>query len=161
VFENQERGDAPMRRAPRDPRERMLSKAMLLESLTLGATSLLAVALVYGVALRVAPEAEARALGFIALVVSNLALIVVTRLQGAPLATVLGRRNMAFWIVNVGAMGALACVIAVPAVAHAFRFAEPRPLAILAALLTAVMAATWIAVLRAARRTRAVFGQRR
>ena len=161
VFENEERGDAPMRRAPRDPRERMLSRAMLLESLALGATSLLAVALVYAVALSMVPEPQARALGFMTLVISNLALITVTRLPAGPLATVFGTRNMAFWIVNVGALGALACVIAVPAVAQAFRFAQPTPLAMLAAIMTAVMAATWIAVIRTASRTLSVFGQRR
>ena len=148
VFENEQRGDALMRRPPRDPRERMLSKEMLLESLTLGATSLLAVVLVYAVALHRVPQPQARALGFISLVVSNLTLILIARSRTASIVAILGRRNAAFWIVNAGALAALAGVIAVPAVAQAFRFAMPSPLAILAAFATAVIAVTWSRAVR-------------
>jgi Ca2+-transporting ATPase len=148
VFENEQRGEALMRRPPRDPRARMLSRSMLVESLVLGSTSLVAVALVYAVALRFGAEPEARALGFITLVVSNLLLILVTRSRSASLATILGRRNAAFWIVNAGAVAALVCVVTVPAVAHAFRFALPSPLAIVAAAAAAVVAVTWTRAMR-------------
>ena len=143
VFENEHRGDALMRQPPRNPQQRMLSKRMLAESLTLGATSLLAVALVYAVALHIAPESEARALGFITLVVGNLALILVTRSQSTALRNVLGRRNVAFWIVNVAAVAALVAVVTVPAVAQAFRFAAPSPVATLAAVVAAILGVTW------------------
>jgi Ca2+-transporting ATPase len=148
VFENEQRGDALMRRPPRDPRDRMLSKELLLESLTLGTTSLLAVALVYAFALRAVPEPQARALGFITLVISNLALISVARMRSTSLATIVSRRNVAFWLVNVGAFAALICVVSVPAVAHAFRFDTPSPLAMLAAFVTAVVGVTWTRAVR-------------
>jgi Ca2+-transporting ATPase len=148
VFENEHTGDTMMSRPPRDPRQRMISRRMLIESLALGVMSLLAVAAVYGMALRVAPENEARGLGFLTLVVSNLTLIVAARARATPLATVLGRRNNAFWLVNLLALGALACVFLIPSIAAAFRIAPPSPFAALGALVTAVAAVSWVAATR-------------
>lgn len=142
VFENERRGESLMQQPPRGPRVPLLSRRMLLDSLILGGMSLLAVALVYSIALQFAPEAEARALGFITLVVGNLALILVTRADAASIAAVLGRRNAAFWIVNVGALAALALVVMTPAVAMAFRLAAPSLQATLCAFVAAIVAAS-------------------
>ena len=55
VFETQHRGAEVMRRPPRDPRQRLFSRSMVLESPALGVTSLVATVLVYGGALRFLP----------------------------------------------------------------------------------------------------------
>jgi Ca2+-transporting ATPase len=149
VFENEHAGDAMLGGPPRDPKQRMLSRQMLTDSLALGVMSLIAVAAVYGVALGLVPGPEARGLGFLTLVVSNLTLILVARTRTMPLTIVLGRRNNAFWLVNLLALGALACVFLIPSVAEAFRIAPPSPLAALAAFVAAVTAVTWLAVTRA------------
>ncbi|MGH8263220.1 MAG: cation-translocating P-type ATPase [Steroidobacteraceae bacterium] len=138
VFENDRRGDSLMRTCPRDPKQQMLSRTMLTQSLALGAMSLLAVAVVYAIALHVLPEDEARALGFIALVVSNLTLILATRARATSLRSALRSRNLAFWIVNVAALSALVAVVTVPVIAEAFRLAQPSLLAACAAAAAAI-----------------------
>jgi Ca2+-transporting ATPase len=144
VFESEQRGEEVMRRPPRNQRERLFSGAMLLESAVLGVVSLVAVALVYGFALAVVSERQARALGFVVLVVSNLMLILVSRSRSDSLARILLRPNQAFWWITALAVAALIGVLEVPAVADAFRFEAPPPAATIAAALlgTAVVAVT-------------------
>jgi P-type Ca2+ transporter type 2C len=114
-----------MRRPPRDPRQRLFSRSMVLESAALGVTSLVATVLIYGGALLSLPFDEARALGFVALVAGNLMLILVNRSRGDSFATVLTRPNAAFWWICAVAATALALVLAVPAAADAFAFGRP------------------------------------
>ena len=152
VFEGERRGDGLMRQRPRDPRQRMFSPRMLLESLALGVTSLLAVAAVYAFALARLPANEARALGFVTLVVANLALILVNRSRTDSLVTVLARPNLAFWLVAVATSIALVIVVGVPHVAAAFRFAVPSLPAVMWAVLAAVVAVAWVGALKLATR---------
>jgi Ca2+-transporting ATPase len=133
VFETEHRGTEVMRRPPRDPRQRLFSRSMVLESAALGVTSLIATVLVYGAALLFLPSDEARALGFVALVVGNLMLILVNRSRGDSFATVLTRPNAAFWWICALAATALALVLAVPAAADAFAFGRPPVVGILGA----------------------------
>jgi Ca2+-transporting ATPase len=137
-----------MRRPPRDRRERLFSGAMMLESLALGIVSLGAVALVYGFALSAVSEGQARALGFIVLVVNNLGLILVSRSRSDSIASVLLRPNRAFWLIAVLAVAALIIVTSVPSVAGAFRFEAPPATASLAAALTGMAAVAITGVLR-------------
>jgi Ca2+-transporting ATPase len=135
VFETERRGGELMRRPPRDPRQRLFSRALVLESLALGITSLAVVVLVYGLALLFIPAGPARALAFVALVAGNLTLILVHRSRDESLATVLKRPNAAFWSITVLAAGALALVLAWPAAADAFAFGRPPAAAVLVAAL--------------------------
>jgi Ca2+-transporting ATPase len=107
---------------------------MVLESVALGSTSLIAVALVYGGALLLLPAEEARALGFVALVAGNLMLILVNRSRHESLARVLSRPNAAFWWITALAAIALFLVLAVPSAAEAFAFGQPPLTAALAAV---------------------------
>jgi Ca2+-transporting ATPase len=134
VFETEQRGTEVMRRPPRDPRQRLFSRSMVLESAALGITSLIATVLVYGVALLFLPsDDEARALGFVALVAGNLAMILVNRSRDDSLAAVLTRPNAAFWWICALAATALALVVAVPPAAEAFAFGRPPVVGILGA----------------------------
>jgi Ca2+-transporting ATPase len=128
VFETEQRGDRLMRQPPRDPRQRLFSKLMVVESVALGIASLVAVVVVYAAALLIVPDGEARALGFVALVAGNLVLILVNRSRDDSLATVLTRPNAAFWWISALTAAALALVLGIPSAAQAFAFDQP-PLA--------------------------------
>jgi Ca2+-transporting ATPase len=162
VFESEHRGKELMRRPPRDPRERLFSGAMMLESLVFGIVSLVAVAVVYYFALSMLSEGQARALGFVVLVVSNLMLILVSRSRSDSLATILSRPNRAFWWITALALGALVAVVQVPAIADAFRFEPPGLSALLAAAFVGIAAVAVTGFLRAvprAARRRAAGGR--
>jgi Ca2+-transporting ATPase len=156
VFEGEERGEELMHRPPRDPRAPLFSRPMLLEALLLGVASLVGVTLLYAMALRWLPEGQARALGFIALVVGNLTLVLVNRSRDDALRTVLSRPNAAFWWISSLAIVALAIVVSVPAAAEAFRFQLPSPLGVAAAVLVAVITVVGLAYFR---RPRAAAGE--
>jgi P-type Ca2+ transporter type 2C len=151
VFETEQRGAEVMRRPPRDPRQRLFSRSMILESAALGVTNLVATVLVYGGALYFLAPDEARALGFVTLVSGNLMLILVNRSGDDSLVRVLARPNAAFWWICALAAAALAFVLAVPPVAEAFAFGRPPPVGILGA---AVLGGAVVAVSGYMRRTR-------
>jgi Ca2+-transporting ATPase len=158
VFEGEQRGEGLMRRPPRDPRAPLFARPMLLEALLLGVASLIGVTLVYAIALRSLSEGQARALGFIALVIGNLMLVLVNRSRGDALGTVLSRPNAAFWWISSLAIVALAIVVSVPAAAEAFRLQPPSPLGVAAAVLVGVMTVAGLAYFR---RPRAAAEERR
>lgn len=142
-----------MRRPPRARGERLFSGKLLLESVALGLVSLVAVSLVYGFALAQLPDGQARALAFIALVVNNLALLLVSRAPSGSLAAVLLRPNRAFWVISVLAIAALVIVSSVPSIAGAFRFETPPITAAIAAALTGLGTVVITGILRATLRT--------
>ncbi len=134
VFETEKRGKDVMHRPPRDPRQRLFTRAMILGNLALGVANLAAVALIYGVALQYVAVGEARALAFAGLVAGNLMLILVNRSREDSLVTMLARPNAAFWWISTLAAMALVFVMAVPPVAEAFAFARPSTLGVLGAV---------------------------
>jgi Ca2+-transporting ATPase len=152
VFEGEDRGEEIMRRPPRVHGERLFSGKMLLESVALGLVSLVAVALVYGFALTRFTDGQARALAFTALVVNNLALILVSRPRTGSFASVLTRPNRAFWVISVLALAALVIASELPSVAGAFRFEPPPVVASIAAALIGMAAVAVTGLLRAALR---------
>lgn len=138
VFEADTEASGAMQRKPRPPDERLFNSAMLIRSVILGGIVLTLCATVYGVALRVADEDEARALTFVTIVVSNLALIFVSRSRSESLATVFVKTNWIYWLITAAASIALAIAIGVPHAASAFKFASPPWNVTLAATLAAV-----------------------
>jgi Ca2+-transporting ATPase len=154
VFEGEHRGEEIMRRPPRSRDERLFSGKMLLESIALGLISMAAVALVYGFALSLFSDGQARALAFTVLVVNNLALILVSRSRSDSLASVLMRPNRAFWVISVLAIAALAIASELAAVADAFRFEPPPVVASIAAGLIGMAAVAITGILRTTLRAR-------
>ena len=136
-----------MRRPPRDPRAPLFEARMLGESLLLGATMLASVAAAYGWAVAAGvPPAEARALGFAAIVLGNLALIFVNRSAERPVTESLRQPNVALWWITAGALAALAAAIYVPPVAAVFRFAPLAVHEVGVALLAGVAGVAWYEV---------------
>ena len=124
VFEAEAGERDAMRRPPRDPREPLFSGAMLAASLTLGATVLLAVVLLYAWAFSAGrSDAEVRALGFAAIVFGNLALIFANRSRLHPILATLAQPNPLLWWMTIGTIAALALTLYVPPAAAVFRFA--------------------------------------
>jgi P-type Ca2+ transporter type 2C len=124
VFEAEAGEREAMRRPPRDPREPLFSAAMLAVSLALGATVLLAVALLYGWAfLAGRSDADVRAFAFAAIVFGNLALIFANRSRTQPILATLARPNPILWWMTAGTITALAMTLYLPSVAAVFRFA--------------------------------------
>ena len=125
VFEAEpEEGDV-MRRRPRDQNAPLFSGALTAWSVLQGVIVLLAVgALFVGLVWLNAPEAEARAIAFVALVTGNFGLVVVNRSYGASIATALRRSNQAFWRMLAIASALLATALAVPPVRDLFHFAR-------------------------------------
>ena len=124
VFEAEAGEREAMRRPPRGPRDPLFSGAMLAVSLALGATSLLAVALLYGWAFSVGrTDAEVRSLGFAAIVLGNLAMIFANRSRSRSILATLVRPNPMLWWMTAGTIAALALTLYLPSVAAAFRFA--------------------------------------
>ncbi|HEX6137272.1 MAG TPA: cation-translocating P-type ATPase, partial [Casimicrobiaceae bacterium] len=111
-----------MRRPPRPASARLFDAWMLVASIGQGAIVLAGVAVLYASALASGePEATARAMGFSAIVLANLALIVGNRSQRASIRELL-RPNAALWWIVAGALAALALAIYVPPVREIFRF---------------------------------------
>ena len=105
-----------MQRPPRDPRSPLISRALAGWSVFQGAIALLVVASVYWAAADVGmPEAEVRALVFVALVGANLALILASRTFGSSFLAALTRPNTSLvWGLGLVA-AALALVLGWPA----------------------------------------------
>jgi P-type Ca2+ transporter type 2C len=125
VFEADKEAPDIMHRKPRRPDEPLFNRAMLIRSVLLGLLVLLFTAATYVVALDRLPENESRALVFVSLVISNLALIFVSRSGSANLATIYARHNAVFWIIIAVAIGALLAVIHIAPIADLFRFTSP------------------------------------
>jgi Ca2+-transporting ATPase len=125
VYEAERTDAGAMERPPRDPREPLFNLPMLAVSFTLGATMLAAVFAAYWWALAGGgSDGEARAVAFAAIVLSNLALLYVTRSRRRTALATLREPNAALRWITLGALAALAVAIYVPAAAAVFKF-EP------------------------------------
>jgi Ca2+-transporting ATPase len=123
VFEAETEEDDVMRRPPRDPRSPLLSNALVAWGLLQGTLGFLAVATIYILALRRGmPEAEVRALAFVALVLVNVGLVLVNRSFGISLTAALRRRNTALWLVLAIAATILTIALAWDRARELFRF---------------------------------------
>ncbi|MDZ4773724.1 MAG: cation-translocating P-type ATPase [Planctomycetota bacterium] len=147
VFERERTERELMESKPRDPRRPLFTRRTILESLAAGILALLGVLLLYAYARHVGrTEATTRALGFAAIVLGNLGLLLVMRAGGRSIRATLEKPNAAFLWITVLAITALGIVIYVPWAANLFGF---EPLGFLDALLTIVPAGVTVAVLAA------------
>ena len=111
-----------MSRRPRDPQEPILTASLVGWSVTQGLLALAVVAVIFLMAAgRDMPEAELRALTFVSLVTTNIALIFVNRSFSASLVEAFRQPNPLLW----AGLGAVVCMLAMvlfwPAAAALFR----------------------------------------
>jgi P-type Ca2+ transporter type 2C len=153
VFEAERSERDAMERPPRDPRARLFDARMLGMSLLLGATLLLAVFVACWWAVHAGrSEGEARALGFAAIVLGNLALIFVNRSHDRLVIETLREPNPALWWIAAAALGTLLVSIYVPTVASIFRFAPLGAKELAIAALAGVAGVAWLEVWKRRRR---------
>jgi Ca2+-transporting ATPase len=128
-----------MRRPPRAASARLFDRRMLGASLGQGIVVLLGIALLYGGAIgwRI-PENEARAMGFTAIVLANVALIFGNRSRRRGVRDVIAP-NTAMWSIACGAVVALALTLYVPALREIFRFGALTPAEIGASAIPALI----------------------
>jgi Ca2+-transporting ATPase len=153
AFEAEHTEKGTMHRPPRPPEARLFDARMLAGSLALGASLLLAVGLLYAWALHAGRSGdETRALGFAAIVVGNLALILAYRSRHRPMLRTLFEPNRAFWWIVAGTALALLGVIYVPAAAEIFRFAPLRLPDLALAARAGIAGVAWYDLVKLARR---------
>lgn len=113
-----------MRRAPRPVTSHLFDAWMVTASVLQGASVLVAVAVLYALALgHGTAETEARAMVFAAIVMGNVGLILSNRSRHAPLADTLRRRNPALWWLIGAALLGLGLALYVQPMSEIFRFA--------------------------------------
>ena len=150
VFEAEPDDKAAMMRPPRAANESLFGRRELLLALLQGAIVLAGVFGLYFSALHAdLPEAEARALAFVALIVANLVLAFADSAE--PGIAFLDRRRIVFWTIGAAAAVVVSVVLYVPAIAQMFQLSAPDPLAIPIALAVALLTAGWFGFMRRAR----------
>lgn len=123
VFEAEPEEADVMRRAPRNPKERIFSRPTLALSFLQGLGVLVILVAMYSVALRRGQgDQEARALAFTTLIIANLGLILTNRSWSRTMLGTLQSRNAALWWVVGGALVFLGMVLYVPFLRELFRF---------------------------------------
>jgi Ca2+-transporting ATPase len=141
-----EEPDPRLLRAPSRTNEQALfGRRSLLLSVLQGGVLLLGVLALYALSLRqaVAPD-DARARAFIALVVGNVALITVQRSSlHSAFYVVLHSRNKVANTLSLGALGALALTLSLPALRERFHFAVPSLEGVLLAVLVGLGSVLW------------------
>jgi P-type Ca2+ transporter type 2C len=123
VFEAEPAEPDAMRRPPRDPQAPLFTAGFVVWSLLQGVVVLAVVAALFLVALqRGLPEADARALAFVALVATNAGLVLVDRAGGASLFALFRRPNPALWWVLGLTSAILAAILLIPSARQLFGF---------------------------------------
>jgi Ca2+-transporting ATPase len=123
VFEGEHTEAGAMERPPRDPQQPLFSLGMLAGSLALGAAMLVSVLAAYAWAVQAGrDEGSVRAVAFAAIVFGNLALLFSMRSRTRTILETVREPNAALWWITLGALGALALALYVPAAAGLFRF---------------------------------------
>jgi P-type Ca2+ transporter type 2C len=124
VFEAEPEEADVMRRPPRDRNAPLFSGGLMGWSLLQGTVVLLVVGALFVAMLCLgAPEAQARATSFVALVAANFALVVVNRSHAASVVMALRRSNRAFWRMLAVTAALLTAALAVPPIRELFHFA--------------------------------------
>ncbi len=147
VFEAEPSEPGAMRRPPRPRRTRLFGPREILIGLMRGLIILAAVLALYLGLLPIAGEAVARAAGYVALAVGNLALAMT--IGGSSGVGLFDRRRRLFWAISAALGAILLMGLYLPPVAEVFRFGAP-PLPVLALAVGAgLLAGGWSGAFRA------------
>ncbi len=152
VFEAEPEDADAMRRPPRNPKEPLFAKMLLMLSLLQGLSVLGIVLAVYLVALFYGQgEKDARTLAFTSLIVANLSLILVNRSWSQSALASLRKSNAALWWVAGGATAFLVLALYVPFLRSLFRFARLHPIDLAVCLFSGILGVLWFEFLKAFR----------
>jgi P-type Ca2+ transporter type 2C len=156
VYEVEPAETEAMNRPPRDPREPLFNRRVLLLSTLQGLGILAMLLAVFGVCLsRGQGELEARTLAFTTLIIANLGLMMTNRSWTSTLGTILRAPNAALWWVTGGALLFLGLVLNVPFLRGIFRFSVLHPVDLAICLSAGVGSIIWFEFFKMFRRSRA------
>jgi Ca2+-transporting ATPase len=149
AFEAEPAEPGLMRRPPRRAGGSLFDRRLVTVSLLQGLSVLLAALLAYRAGLdHTGAEASGRALAFAALVSGNLALILVNRSWQRSVLVTLAARNLASWLVVVGAALTLSAVLLVPFFSQLFRFGPVAGHDLAGAILGGALSLAWFELLK-------------
>jgi len=144
VFEAEPLESAAMTTRPRRPDQRLFDFAVLTRGLWQGAGLLLLLILVFaGVRSAAKSDDAARAVMFMALVLSNLGLIYANRSWARAAWRTPSTPNRAFVWIALATLALLACVLAIPGVSQLFAFTAPTAPMLLAGAGVAAVGLLW------------------
>jgi Ca2+-transporting ATPase len=144
VYEMEQAEPGAMARPPRDPREPLFGKSILVLSTLQGLGVLIMMLAVFGITLeRGQGEFEARALAFTSLIVANLFLLLTNRSWTMSMFRSIRIANPALWWVIGGAVIFLGMVLTVPALRSLFRFSMLHPDDLLVCLSAGIFSVIW------------------
>ena len=123
VFEAERAEDNVMNRPPRPPRARLLSAGLIQWSVVQGCVAFGIVAAIYIAGFRLhMPDADLRALTFVALVCGNLSLVIVNRTFSAGGVKLFRGISKVFWMISGIVVAVLAVAILWPPASALFEF---------------------------------------
>jgi Ca2+-transporting ATPase len=146
VFEAEPEEHDIMKRPPRDPKAALLDRALVLSSLAQGALAFVTVAFVFVLASATGNgENDQRTLVLVALVTTNLALILTHRSFGQSIREALARPNALLWYGMAGVTALLFLLLLTPPARDVFRLAPLHgdDLILSVAAATAFVIAAW------------------
>ncbi len=133
-----------MNRPPRNLKESLFGKKVFIFSLLQGLGILIAVFLVFILALYLKKgELEARTLSFTTLVFANIMLIITNLSWSKNLVGIVKAKNKALWLVVIGALSALGLAIYLPVVRNIFHFSVLSVWDLLIALASGMVSLLW------------------
>jgi Ca2+-transporting ATPase len=144
VFEAEPLEEDAMQVPPRRPDQRLFDSSVLIRGLCQG-TGLLGLLVLTHAGARwfSVPDDTARALTFVALVLSNLGLIQSNRSWGRMALHGTSASNRQFGWIAAGSVAVLCVALAVPAMGRLFSFVTPSPLLLATGLGMAVLSVLW------------------
>lgn len=153
VFEAEEEEADVMRRPPRDATDHLFNKQMIMMSLLQGFGVLVILLAIFATALhRGQGEADARALTFLTLVITNIALIATNRSWSTSIVAILRTPNAAMWWVVGGASVVLALALYVPFLKELFHFSTLHVSDIALCIGAGAVSLAWFEILKALQR---------
>jgi Ca2+-transporting ATPase len=149
VFEAEPEESDVMDRPPRNPKEPLLGRQIVLLSLLQGVSVLLIAVAMYAVALnRGQGEQDARALTFTTLIIANLGLILANRSWTRTIVATLRSPNAALWWVVGGALAFLGLVLYVPFLQALFDITALHPIDLVICLAGGLLSILWFELLK-------------
>lgn len=144
VYEVEPAEARTMNRPPRDPKEPLFSKRVLLLSSLQGVIVLVMLLAVFGISLgRGQGELEARTLAFTTLIIANLGLMMSNRSWTSTFGKILRAPNSALWWVTGGTVIFLGLVLSIPFLRDVFRFSVIHPFDIVICVSAGILSIVW------------------
>ena len=144
VYEAEPAEADAMNRPPRDPKEPLFSKRVLLLSSLQGLSVLAMLLTIFGVCLaRGQGELDARTVAFTTLIIANLGLMMTNRSWTSTIGKIHRSPNAALWWVTCGTVIFLGLALTIPFLREIFRFSVIHPVDLVICLSAGILSVVW------------------